>query len=143
MRRQQPRPQFLDRRVTPFGNIRADRCVERRQLRHLMTMLLASRRLTRRAAPCQRLRHIGHAYPQQLGYLTNPLAIVRRREHTLAQILRISLAPLVQHARLRLYPTGDLGITDQPRFGRPYDSRRPESALAHVSNNWRTEPEPR
>jgi len=29
-----------------------------------------------------------------------------------------------------LYPTGDLGITYQPRFGRPYDSSRPESALA-------------
>ena len=28
-----------------------------------------------------------------------------------------------------LNPTGDLGITYQPRFGRPYDSRRLESAL--------------
>ena len=38
----------------------------------------------------------GHtnAHPQQLGYLTNPLAIVPRCEHPLVQILRISPASL-------------------------------------------------
>ena len=76
--RQQPRPQFRDRGIAPFGNIRADRCVERRQLRQLVAMLRAHGCLTRRAAPRQRLRHIRNAYPQQFGYLTNPLAIVRR-----------------------------------------------------------------
>jgi len=66
-------------------------------------MLRAHGRFTRRATPRQRLRHIRNAHPKQLGYLTNPLAIVPRREHPLAQILRISPASLAQHPRLRFY----------------------------------------
>jgi len=42
-----------------------------------VAVLRAHGRLSRRATPRQRLRHIGHAYPQQIGYLTNPLAIIR------------------------------------------------------------------
>jgi hypothetical protein len=46
------------------------------ELRYLMTVLRAHGSLSRRATPRQRLRHTGHAYPQQLGNLTNPLAVI-------------------------------------------------------------------
>jgi hypothetical protein len=61
----------------------------------------------------------GHtnAHPQQLGYLTNPLAIVPRCERPLVQILRISPASLVRHPRLRFTSS---------------DSTRPENALKQL-----------
>jgi hypothetical protein len=92
-----------------------------------MIMLLPSRRLTCRAAPCQRLRDISHAYPQRLGYLTDPLAIVRRREHPAradpankpcpagtASLPSVHTQPEIQESHTN------------PRFGRPIDSSRPE-----------------
>lgn len=55
---------------------------------------------------------------------------VRRNENSLAQILRISRASLIQHAPLRLPSTGNPGITCPPRSGSPYASSRHENALA-------------
>src|SRR3954463_11052884 len=107
-----------------------DRRIERRQLRRFVATMRANRGLPRRATPRQRLRHICNAHPKQFGHLTNPVAVIRRRKHPLAQILRIRLASLVQHSRLRFPPTGEAGITDQPRFSEaPFDSTYPEVAL--------------
>ena len=95
VRRQQPRPQFRDRGIAPFGNVCSGSL--RRTAPASATCGHAARAQSshRRATPRQRLRNIRNAPPQQFGYLTNPLAIVRRREHPLAQILRISPASLV------------------------------------------------
>jgi hypothetical protein len=98
----------------------------------------ADRGLPRRAAPRQRLRHIRNAHPKQLGHLANPLAIIRRSEHPLAQILRISPASLIQHFRLRLPSTGDPGITCPSRFGSPYDSSNHENALGSAGSGCRS-----
>src|SRR5690349_12861664 len=77
---------------TPSATIRADRRIEWRQLRRLMVTIRAHRGLLRRATSRQRLRYIGNAYPEQLGYLANPLTIVRCRENPIAQILRIIIS---------------------------------------------------
>ena len=64
-----------------------------------------------------------NAHPQQLGYLTNPLAIVPRREHPLAQILRISPASLVPSPASGLHPQIN------PISEDPSDSTKPKNAL--------------
>ena len=109
-----------------------DRRVERRQLRRLVASPRAHGRLPCRPTPRQRLRDIRNAHPKQFGHLTNPLAVIRRSKHPLPQILRIRLASL-DASSPPVATTGQQGITHHHRFGRPYDSARPENALEGAS----------
>ena len=128
MRRHQPRAQFLDRGPSTLGDIGADCRIERLQLGRLPALLRTRRPLSRGAPPRQCFRYVGNAHLKLVSNLTNSIPIVRRREHTLTQILRIRLAPPIQHSRLRSSDTGDPRITYHPRFGSP-DSTRAENAL--------------
>ena len=119
VRRQQPRPQFRDRGIAPFGNIRADRCVERRQLRHLVAVLCAHGCLTRRAAPRQRLRHITQRLPAAARLPHQPVhhRPTPRKPARAGPANKPCLAG--QHPRLRLTPNRRPRESHiNPRFGR-------------------------
>lgn len=87
MRGQYPSPQFRDRRVWTSGDLRADSIMQIRQLRSHMTALRQRRRLTGQPTPAEHLGDIGDADAQQDGNLANPIAVIRRSQNTLPQIL--------------------------------------------------------
>ena len=116
----------------PIRQACADRCIKLRELRHLVATLCAHGCFTRRTASHQRLRHIRNAYPQQLGYLTNPLAIVRRREHPLRADPANKPCLADTASRLRVYTQPDTHEIPHinPVSEDPSNSTKPENALA-------------
>jgi hypothetical protein len=96
-----PNPQFGARRIRARAHPIANCAMVCAQFGRHVTALRPGRSLPGSPPPAERLGDIGDADQQHRRDLADPHAAVRSREHPFAQILRVSLAPLVQHDHLR------------------------------------------